>query len=55
MPILQASITQNFLYHYAIAMQILGLSKHLIGFMMQVTECKYSSPVLRYDLMCDRV
>ena len=55
MPILQASITQNFLYHYAMAMQFLGLNKHLIGIMMQVTECKYSSPVLRYDLVYDRI
>ena len=51
----QTFITHNFLYHYAMAMQILALSKDLIGFMMQVTEWKYSVPVLRYDQKSDRV
>ena len=46
----QAFITHNILYYYAMAMQFSALSKLLIGFMMQVTEYKYSIPVLRYDL-----
>ena len=37
------------------AMQFSALSKHLIGVMMQVTEYNYSVPVLRYDLLNDRV
>ena len=45
----------NFLYYYVIAMQFSILSKHLIGFTMPVAECKYSVPVLRYDLLCDKV
>ena len=44
----QISITHNFLYHHAIAMQFSSLSKHLIGFMIQV-------PILRYNLLCDGV
>ena len=46
----QTFIIRNILYYYAMAMQFSALSKHLIGFMMQVTEYKYSIPVLRYDL-----
>ena len=37
----QTSLIHNFLYQYAMAMKCLALSMHLIGFMMQVTECKY--------------
>jgi len=32
------------------AMKFLALSTNLFGIMMQVTERKYSVPVLRYDL-----
>ena len=46
----QISITCTFMYYYAMAMQFSALSTHLIGFMMQVTKCKYSFPELRYDL-----
>ena len=31
------------------ALQVSAPNKHLIGIMMQVTECKYTIPVLRYD------
>ena len=51
----QTFITHNVLYHYAMAMQFSALSKHFIGFMMQVTEWKYSVPVLRYDQKSDGV
>ena len=51
----QTYITHTFLYHYAIAMQLSALSKNLIGIMIQVTECKYYVPVLRYDLLGDWV
>ena len=37
------------------ALQILALSTHLIGIMMQVTEWKYTLPELRYDLYSDEV
>ena len=40
----------NFIYHYAIAITFLAIGEHLIGFMMQVTECKYYVPILLYDL-----
>ena len=46
----QAFITHNVLYHYAMAVEFSAFSKHLIGFMMQVTEYKYSVPVLKYNL-----
>ena len=36
-------------------MHFLALGKHVIGVMLQVTECRYSIPVLRYNLLCDRV
>ena len=36
------------LYQYAMAMKLLAVGTHLIGFTMQVTECKYSFPLLRY-------
>ena len=48
--IFHTSLTHNVLHHYAMAMKFLAISKHLIGFMMQVSECKYSVPILRYDL-----
>ena len=31
--------------------QFSALSKHLVGFMMQVTECKYFASVLRQELL----
>ena len=34
------------------AMACLARSKHLIGFMMQVTECKYSVPMTCYVTGC---
>ena len=43
------------LYYYAMAMQFSALNQHLVGFMMQVTECKYSVPVLRNELLCEEV
>ena len=46
----QTSLTHNFLYQNVMAMKLLAISKNLIGFMMQVTGCKYSVSVLRYDL-----
>ena len=48
----QTSITHNTLYHHAMEMQFSALSKHLVAFMMQlqVTDFKYSVPVVRYDL-----
>ena len=54
----QTFITNNFLYHYAMALQVYfamalqvsALSKHFIGIMLQVTEWKYAFPILRYDL-----
>ena len=46
----QTSLTHNVLYQYAMAMKFLTLSVHLIGNMIQVTECKYSVPVLSYDI-----
>ena len=49
----QFCIARNVLYYQAMAMQFSALSKHLIGFMVQVTECNYSVPVLRYDLWND--
>ena len=51
----KTSITHNVLWHYAIVMQFLALRAHLIGMMMQVTECRYAVPALRYDLLCDGV
>ena len=36
-------------------LQVSALSEHLIGIMMQVTEWKYTFPVLRYDLYSDGV
>ena len=36
-------------------MQFLALSKHLISFMMQVTEYEYSFPVVRYNWYSDRM
>jgi len=32
------------------AMKISALNKNLFGIMMQVTEWKYSVPVMRYEL-----
>ena len=49
----QIFITHNFLYHYVMAMQFSVHSQHLLGFMMQVTECTYSVPILRYDMLDD--
>ena len=46
----QTFIAHNVLYHYAMALIFSARSKHLIGIMMQVTEWKYTFPVLRYDL-----
>ena len=43
-------IIHNVLYHYAMELQFSALSKHLIGIMMQITEWKYTFPVLRYNL-----
>ena len=42
--------THNVLHHYAMELQLSAVSKHLIGIIMQVTEWKYTFPVLRYDL-----
>ena len=39
-------IAHNFLYQYAMALQFSALNEHLIGIMMQVTEWKYTFPVL---------
>ena len=36
-------------------LQFSVLSEHLIDIMMQVTECKNTPPVLRYDLKSDGV
>jgi len=44
-----------FLSQHSLAMKISALSTNLFGIMMQVTESKYSVPVLRYDLYSDRV
>ena len=35
-------------FHYTMTMKFSAPSKHLIGFMTQVTECKHSVPLLRY-------
>ena len=43
-------IIHNVLNHYAMVLQFSALSKHFIGIMMQVTECRNTIPVLRYDL-----
>ena len=52
-PLFQTFMTHNFLSHHAIAMQFSTLITHLIGYIIQVTECKCSipGPVLRYDLL----
>ena len=46
-------IARNVLYHYAMVLQFLALSQHLLGIMMQVTEYKNTIPALRYDLKSD--
>ena len=46
----QIFIINTFFYHYAMAMQLSALSKHAVGFVLQVTKCKYSAPILGYDL-----
>ena len=51
----QASTTHNVLYHYATTVQFSALNEHLIGFMMQVTDCRYSVPALIYDLYSNGV
>ena len=45
----QSFITHNILYYYAMALQFSALSKHLIDIMIEVTEWKYTIPILRYD------
>ena len=48
--LVQTAITHKFLCHFAMTMEFSALNQQLIGFMMKFTECKYSVPVLRYDL-----
>ena len=45
----QTFMCQNVFITYAMTMQVLSLTKHLIGVIMQVTESRYSIPVLRYN------
>ena len=51
----QAFMAHNFRYHYAMAMNFSAHIIHLIGVIMQIIECTYSIPILRYDQLCDRV
>jgi len=37
------------------AMNFVTLIKHLMGFILQVTDHKYSVAALRNDLLCDRM
>ena len=43
--------THNYLCHYAMATQLPALANHLIGFIIKVTECRYSILILHYDLL----
>ena len=48
-------VTSNILCCYPMIMQFSTHVKHLIGYLIQVAECQYSSPEQRYDLLCDEV
>ena len=48
----QTFIAHNFLCHCAVVMQLLACVKHLIDFILKVTEYKYFIPALKYDLLC---
>ena len=52
---LHTFMAHNLFYWSPMAMKFPTIIKYVMGYIIQVTEYKYSVPVLRNDLLCDKV